>query len=187
MMSTARYKEEFAKAQEIAKMEQDRGFLPVKKNGKITQPSAIVSNALTQIDQLGTTVIMEAPSGKDANKTASAYQITQGALISTLARTFNYYASDAQGKEEIRNKNDQFPFSLDYKLNTGIGLSVGGATFSTGAGAIAGQIQIGNVCATVAGAADGTGAIVDIKGRKYNCKTMLEVSGTAPSATFTAP
>lgn len=185
LVSSARYEKELAKAQEIAKNENVGGFVPRKKNGRITSPAALAQNALLQMDQLGTDIIMSADA-QDGAPAATA-QIAQGAAISIGSRAANYYISDDKGKQMIRDKNDEFPFSLGYSLNGGIGISVGGATFNTGSLAANLQVQIGNVCATMAGALDGTGAIVDIKGRKYNCKTKAEVNTTAPSGSITAP
>lgn len=187
LTSTAKYNAELAKATEIAKAEQDRGFLPVKKNGKITQPSAIVASALTQIDQLGTQVIMNADADEKSQVPGAEAQIATGATINIAARSFNYMLADSKGKEAIRNKNDEFPFSLGYSLNGGIGISAGGVTANTGVGAIASQTMIGNTCATAVGTIDGQGATVTIQGRKYSCATRQEVTGTGPSVTASLP
>ncbi|EKD58571.1 MAG: hypothetical protein ACD_56C00096G0004 [uncultured bacterium] len=197
LTAVAKYEAEFAKQQEIAKKEDVGGFLPAKKNGRITSPAMLAQSAFLQIDQLGTTVIMSAAeSAKDKITAPMAIaQIWQGAGISLAGRLANYGISDSKGKEAIRNKNDEFPFSLDYNLATGIGISAGGITASTGAGAIASQFMIGNVCVKAVGDVDATGAVVQINGRKiakidgkyYDCETKTQTSGTAPSIDPTLP
>lgn len=128
LTSTAQYNLEFAKAQEIAKLEQSSGFLPIKKNGTIIQPASIAQSALTQLDQLGTQIIMNA----SANDGGAAFmQIAAGAGINIASRALNYSTANSQGKAAIRNKNDQFPFSLGYSANGGIGISAGGVNTNT--------------------------------------------------------
>jgi hypothetical protein len=166
-------------------MEQANGFLPVKKNGKITQPASLAASALTQVDQLGTQLIMNADFQKDGG--AAFGQIAAGAGISIASRALNYSIASSDGKAAIRNKNDQFPFSLAYSGNSGIGVNAGGVNVSTGVGAVASQVQIGNTCATAGGTVDGGGATVTIQGRKYDCATKTEVSGTGPAVTGTTP
>lgn len=189
LVSTAKYNTELQRATEIAVKSQDRGFLPVKQNGKIIQPAAIVSGALMQIDQLGTQVIMNAEAKSRQEFVGAEAQIAAGTGINITARLFNYMLADSKGKEAIRNKNDQFPFSLSYSTNTGIGISAGGVSISTGAGAIASQTMIGNTCATAAAIYDPKyGPIVAIDGKKYSCQTKQVVTGTqAGSVTTTAP
>ncbi|NTW26852.1 MAG: hypothetical protein HGA36_00810 [Candidatus Moranbacteria bacterium] len=187
LTSTAQYNLEYAKAQTIAKSEQDRGFLPVKKNGKIIQPSVIVSSALTQMDQLGTQVIMNADASKNADLASSLTQIAAGATINIAARSFNYMLADSTGKDAIQNKNDDFPFSLGYSTNGGIGLNAGGASINTGVAALSLQTMIGNTCATMSGALSGNGAVVTVQGKKYNCITKQEASGAAPTVTLSLP
>ena len=72
MTSTAQYNLEFAKAQEIARTENVNGFIPKKVNGRITQPASIAQNALTQLDQLGTQIIMNAKGGSTMGENTSA-------------------------------------------------------------------------------------------------------------------
>ncbi|MEI7890539.1 MAG: hypothetical protein WCI36_01075 [bacterium] len=186
--STAKYNLELEKAKKVAEMSQDRGFLPVKnKNGKITQPAAVLSSALTQVDQLGTQVIMNADTKTYEGLAGASFQIVQGALISIASRSFNYMTADSKGKEEIRNKNDEFPFSAGYSAVGGIGFSAGGINVNTGAGAVNGSVMIGNTCASLGATAAASGATVDINGKRYNCATKLEVGATAPSVSVTLP
>jgi hypothetical protein len=170
MTAQSQYAKELTKATEIAKAEQDRGFLPMKKNGKIIQPSAIVSNAMSQIDQLGTQVIMNV----DTNGTMESglAQITAGAGINIAARSFNYMLADSKGKDAIQNKNDEFPFSLSYNLNTGIGIStagIPGVTTTGVGGAGPNGLQIGNTCASGGFVVNTQGVAVLVNGQKTQC------------------
>jgi hypothetical protein len=185
--SQSQYAMELAKATKIAEMEQDRGFLPSKKNGKITRPAALMTAAFSQVDQLGTEVIMKAD--PEDGLGAAEIQIAKGTAMSVVARTMNYATSDAAGRAAIQNKNDEFPFSLAYSANTGIGFSAGGVTVGTGAGAFNGNLQIGNVCASGNFTIAGDGATVDIHGNKITCPagSKSKFTGTAPSIQFTLP
>lgn len=182
LTSTARYNAEVAKAQKIAEIEQSGGLRPQKVNGRITKPSALAQNALSQVDQLGTQVIMNADAKDMSGLSAALWQIGEGAAMTIAARLTNYGLSDDAGKAAIRNKNDQFPFSLSYTANTGVGFTAGGVTVKTGMGAMASQVQIGNTCATTFGSVTPAGAQVTIDGKKYTCpKPGTKVSGEAPS------
>jgi hypothetical protein len=170
MTAQSQYAKELTKATEIAKAEQDRGFLPMKKNGKIIQPSAIVANAMSQIDQLGTQVIMNADAVQGI--TAGEMQIAAGASINIAARSFNYMLADSKGKAAIQNKNDEFPFSLSYDLNTGIGINVTGTTgvTTTGVGGAGPNgLQIGNTCASGGFVVNKQGVAVLVNGQKTQC------------------
>ncbi|EKE18585.1 MAG: hypothetical protein ACD_9C00289G0001, partial [uncultured bacterium] len=166
LTSTAQYNKEFAKAQEIAKTENVGGFTPKKTNGRIVQPAALAQSALLQLDQLGTQIIMNAEGGDSEDDISATQQVWIGAGISTAARLTNYGISDSAGRDAIRNKNDEFPFSLAYNLNTGMSISSGGFSFKTGAGALSLQTRIGNTCVSAGGTIDIGGATVDIDGRK---------------------
>jgi hypothetical protein len=179
LTSSEQYKIEFAKAQEIARNQQMNGFLPIKKNGKIVQPAAFAYTALTQVDQMGTQIIMNA----DADVSAYA-QIAAGAGISIASRSFNYMLADSKGKDEIRNKNDQFPFSLGYSTNGGVGISAGGVTATSGVGQWSGGMQIGNTCATGNFTLDSGGATVDIHGNKITCPASSRPNGSVTPATI---
>lgn len=121
LVATEKYNSEFTKAQEIAKKEQSNGFLPKKSiTGKIIQPAVLISNAFTQVDQLGTQLIMTAEPS-NGSSTGALLQIAKGATISIASRSFNYLIADSKGKATLRNKNDQFPFSLSYS-STGFGV-----------------------------------------------------------------
>lgn len=185
--STAKYNSELAKATELAKAENVNGFIPKKTNGRISQPAAIAQSALSQLDQLGKDVIMNAQAGPDGESLAAIEQVWIGAGISATARLTNYGISDEEGKAAIRNKNDEFPFSVGYSASGGIGFNAGGVNINTGAGAINGSVMIGNTCASLGAGANGAGATVDINGKKYNCATKLEVGATAPSISVTLP
>lgn len=189
LTSTAQYNLELTKAQEIAKNEQQNGFLPTKNaTGKITKPASMISSAFTQMDQLGTQVIMAAQ--PDNGQTAGALmQIAGGAGISLTARTLNYYTADSAGQAEIRNKNDQFPFSLAYSTNGGIGFSAGGVTASAGGIGAMSSVQMGNICATGQFSLDGSGGTVDIKGNKITCPSgsVSKITVEKPSIDVTLP
>lgn len=186
MVATQKYSTEFSKAQEIAKSENVNGFVPKKANGRITQPASIAQNALLQIDQLGTQVIMNADGKGDL--TAGLYQIANGLAISTVARLTNYGISDDAGKEAIRNKNDQFPFSLAYSSNGGLGISAGGVTVNTGVASYNGNVQIGNTQACLDAGIYGNGDTwVYINGTKQKCPGKTGTNYQAPSATITIP
>ncbi|HEX8974816.1 MAG TPA: hypothetical protein VF817_05010 [Patescibacteria group bacterium] len=143
LVAQNKYNTDLAKAQDIAKNEQVNGFLPTKtSSGRIKQPAALLQNALLQADQLGTQLIMNADY-KDG--TAALGQIAAGAGINIASRSINYYTSSDQGKEAIRNQNDQFPFSLAYNSNGGFGINAGGIRAYTGVGAgVGGCKKIGN-------------------------------------------
>lgn len=193
MTATAKYNAELARAQEIAKAETagSGGFRPRKVNGRITSPAALAQSALSQIDQLGTQVIMNAAPNEaaaDLGISAALMQIGQGMAISLASRGVNFWISDEEKRQAIRNKNDQFPFSLSYSANTGVGFSAGGVTVNTGAAAMASQVQIGNTCATTFGSVTPAGAQVSIDGKKYTCpKPGTETSVDKPSYEVTLP
>jgi hypothetical protein len=117
MTATAKYNQEFSKAQDLAKNEADRGFVPKKVNGRIVSPAALVQNALLAADQLGTQLIMDA--SWDDGVGAGLTQIAEGAGVSLASRLSNYGISDSAGRQIIQNKNDQFPFSLSYSTTKG--------------------------------------------------------------------
>ena len=185
LTATERYSTEFAKAQEIAKNEQLNGFLPVKKNGIITQPAAIAQNALLQIDQLGTQLIMNAAPADGAGAYA---QIAGGATMSIAARTLNYSISNEQGKAAIASKNDEFPFSIGYSNIGGLNFSAGGVKVNTGAAAFNAQTMLGNTCSSAGLVVDGSGAAgVAVQGRKGTCIPASNSSVQGPSASAKAP
>jgi hypothetical protein len=171
------YDKEYAKAQDIARSEQQNGFLPRKKNGRITSPALLAQSALTQMDQLGTEVIMNAQGGTTAETVAAYTQITEGAAISIGARAANYYMSDDEGKQAIRDKNNEFPFSLAYSATGGIGFSAGGTIANIGYGTSS-NLQIGNTCASSGFVVDARGAAVEINGKKTTCATCANSGGT---------
>jgi len=109
-----RYDKELAQAQNIAQNEQQGGLLPLKNlaTGIITRPAALMSGVLTQIDQLGTNLIMTA--GEGQTPTAAYEQIAGGAAINLASRMINYETSNEAGRTALRTKNSQFPFSLSY-------------------------------------------------------------------------
>lgn len=184
LTSVAKYNAELSKATEIAKAEQDKGFLPKKQNGKIVKPAALISNIFSQVDQLGTQVIMNAD--LSAGLAAGEIQIAQGTLMNIASRSINYAVSDPSGKAAIRNSNDQFPFSLSYGTNTGIGFSAGGVTAQLGGVGAVGAVQIGNTCAITYGTVTPIGATVTIQGQKYTCpQTQTQTSVVAPTITTT--
>lgn len=135
LTSTARYNSEFSKAQDIANKKNVNGFIPKELNGRVVQPAQLAQVALTQLDQLGTQLIMSATdSGKAGGLSAAITQVWEGAGITAAARLAKYGISDSAGKDAIRNQNDQFPFSIGYSTNGGVGISAGGVTNSTGLG-----------------------------------------------------
>ena len=172
LAATEKYNSDFAKNQTIAKNENVNGFIPTKVNGRITNPAAIAQNALQQIDQLGTTISMNATNNGDPNQTVSALlQIAEGTAISTAARLSSYGISDDIGKAIIRNSNDSFPFSLSYSSSTGLGVAgAGGSSLSTGIGSYNTSVQVGNTCATAGASANASGGTsVIINGKKVQC------------------
>lgn len=184
------YEKELARAKEIAKEEGKSGFMPQKENGRITKPAELAKNALTQVDQLGTQVIMDAAltdNAVDSGLPSALNQVAQGTAITIAGRLGNYGLSDAAGREAIRNKNDQQTMSLGYTLGGGFGASIGGVQVNTGAAAFSGQIMIGNTCAVAGGDVNGTGATVMINGVKTNCPTAGQANAVAPSAVYVMP
>jgi hypothetical protein len=172
LAATEKYNSDFAKNQTIAKNENVNGFIPTKVNGRITNPAAIAQNALQQIDQLGTTISMNATNNGNPDETVSALlQIAEGTAISTAARLGNYGISDDAGKAAIRNSNDNFPFSLSYSSSSGLGVTgAGGNNLNTGIGSYSTSVQVGNTCATAgAGINASGGTSVMINGKKVQC------------------
>lgn len=118
LAATQKYNSEFSKAQEIAKNENVNGFVPTKVNGRITNPASIAQNALLEIDQLGTKIIMSAQGSTPEDKAAAITQVWEGAGISAAARLANYGIVDPL-KKSIDNALDSFPFSLSYGTANG--------------------------------------------------------------------
>ena len=112
------YNDEFAKAQKIAKAEQQNGFLPVKVNGRIDKPAALISSSLMQVDKMGTDLIMTASSDGTDSSLAALTQIAEGSVLSIAARAANYGISDNNGKAAVVAQNDKYPFSLAYSALT---------------------------------------------------------------------
>lgn len=136
LTATEKYKMEYAQAQDVARSEQQNGFLPTKTiSGRIDKPAALAQNALMVVDQVGTNLIVNAqPDAKTGESTPALLQIAEGAAMSIASRLINYGISDDAGKAAIAAKNDQFPFSLSYTAKTtnpktgkeegGLGISV---------------------------------------------------------------
>lgn len=186
IVAAQKYNTEFSKAQEIAKNENVNGFTPKKANGRITQPATLAQNALSQIDQLGTQIIMNA--SPEQGTSAALYQIAEGTAISTAARLAAYGISDDAGREAIRNNNSQFPFSLEYNSNGGLGINAGGVTVNTGFGAYNGNVQIGNTQACLDAGVYGNGeAWVYINGTRQKCPGKTGTTYQAPEAAITIP
>ena len=134
MTAQNKYTDELNKATTIAKNEQTNGILPTKLNGKISQPASIVANAMSQVDQQGVNLIMQAqPNGDDYG--GAMTQIAEGGLLSIAARSLNYALADSKGQAAAQNKNDSFPFSASYsQSSSGTGqltVGAGGAKTST--------------------------------------------------------
>jgi hypothetical protein len=186
MIAQTQYALELEKATKIAEMEQTNGFLPVKKNGKIIQPSAIVANAFNQMEDLGTKVIMNAEAANMKDLPAAQLQIAQGAAITAAARTLNYATTDAAGREAMKNKNDSLNISAGYSLAGGGNLNVNGVTYNTGLASWNGFLQIGNTCAVSGFEIDAQGVAVVINGVKRLCPYPSANSTlTAPSMNIT--
>ncbi|EKE19637.1 MAG: hypothetical protein ACD_8C00130G0002 [uncultured bacterium] len=201
LTSAQEYNSKVNNIREIAIKEQDRGILPVKKDGVITQPAAIAGSALSQIDQLGTTLIMNAD--YQAQGTSGALtQIGAGIGVSVASRSLNYALSDKEGKNALKNKNDQ-PFSIGYSIDGGIGISGAGVNVNTGSMSVSGQMMIGNTCATAGSSISGGGGTTGVsgtrtsdgtntgtvkyQGKTYDCATKGEVTTVKPSVTITKP
>ncbi|NTV40854.1 MAG: hypothetical protein HGA61_01095 [Candidatus Moranbacteria bacterium] len=133
-IATEKYNSEFTKAQEIAKNENVNGFIPTKVGGRITNPASIAQNALLEIDQLGTKIIMSAEGSTPEDKAAAIAQVWEGAGISAAARLVNYGIVDPI-KNSLDEALEDFPFSLSYDTNTGgwaVDSSAGGINLETG-------------------------------------------------------
>ncbi len=181
LIMQSQYANEIAKATKIAEMEQSGGFLPIKKDGRIMQPASILANAFTQIDKLGTDVILNAEAKVQSELVGAQAQIMGGAAINIAARSLDYATADAARRAAIQNKNDQFPFSLSYSAS-GIGLTANGVTVTTGVGAWTGSLQIGNTCAVAGFEVDERGVEVAINGVKRQCPyPSANASATPPS------
>lgn len=135
MIAQSKYNNELSKATTIAKNSQKDGILPVKQNGKIIQPAALVANALMQVDQQGERLIMDAKADTKEEYAGAAKQIIAGALLSVASRSLNYALADSKGKAAAQNKNDSYPFSVSYSSNKTTGgqlnVSAGNTTVST--------------------------------------------------------
>jgi hypothetical protein len=144
LMASAQYDKELTKAQDIARSEQQNGFLPTKAaSGRITKPAALAQNALLQVDQVGTQLIMNADPKTPA---AALTQIAEGSVISIAARAINYGISDDAGKAAIVAQNNKFPFSLGYSSLGGVSLN--GSSTKIGSVGTSGSTQIGNTSIT---------------------------------------
>lgn len=136
LTSSAQYQIELDKATQIAKNEQNNGFLPVKVNGQITKPASVVSTGLNMVDKLGTDLIMNAAITTKSGLGAALLQIAGGAALNITAKSINYMTSDPAGQAAIRNSNNNLPaFSIGYSSEGGLSLGAGGAKTSTGIGA----------------------------------------------------
>lgn|GEM_PF-1001563 len=201
MIAQSRYANEVSKITAIAVAEQKDGIKPVKQNGKIIQPATLVASALTQVDQQGERLIMEAKADTAEGYTGAAKQILAGMALSYAARNLNYAAADSKGKAAIQNRNDSYPFSVSYTQNktTGGQLNIGaGSTIistnsntQTQGGANLNNVSsnltaIGtNTLQTVAKSAIQTACnalpysagtkTVNIGGKKYSCTTLLVI------------
>jgi hypothetical protein len=131
LAANAAYEKEFSKQQDVARSEQQNGLLPKKDaTGRIFSPAFIAQNALMQVDQIGTQLIMNAGPGQE---TADALiQIVEGATISTTSRIANYNISDTNGQSAITTQNGQFPFSLAYTFSGKLGSSPATTTANNG-------------------------------------------------------
>jgi hypothetical protein len=114
MAAQSKYASELSKASTVAKSSQKDGILPVKKDGKIIQPAALVASALYQVDQQGERLIMDAKADTWEQVAGASKQIVAGALLSVASRSLNYALADSKGKAAAQNKNDSYPFSVSY-------------------------------------------------------------------------
>jgi hypothetical protein len=138
MTAQNKYATEFSKAQDVAKSKNVNGFIPKEVNGRIISPALIAQNALSQVDQYGTQLIMTADSGDKGSKlTAALSQVAEGAIIAIAGKAAGYAIADSKGKAAIQNKNDQFAFSVSYNTNNGMSFGTNnGITTNTGFGTI---------------------------------------------------
>jgi hypothetical protein len=149
LVSGARYTKELTKAQDIARSEQQNGFLPTKAaSGRITKPAALAQNALLQVDQVGTQLIMNAKADTKEQVPSALSQIATGATISITSRAINYGISDDAGKAAIVAQNNQFPFSIGYSSLGGASLTSGKTTINTGTAATSTSTVMGNTQVT---------------------------------------
>jgi lambda repressor-like predicted transcriptional regulator len=114
-----KYNQELTKAQEIAKLEQQNGLLPKKSStGRIISPAILAQNALLQVDQMGTNLIISSNAETWEALPGALMQVAEGAVMSIASRAINYGISDKAGQAAIQSKNAQFPFSLSYSSVT---------------------------------------------------------------------
>jgi hypothetical protein len=138
LTTSAQYNKELNQAQDVARTSQQGGFVPKKNsNGRIVSPAILAQNALLKVDQMGTDLIMSASAPNFGALPAALTQVAEGAVLSIAGRALNYNIADKGGQQAIRDKNDQFPFSLSYSTKGGMGMGSGTASTSTGLGAIA--------------------------------------------------
>lgn len=115
LMATDKYTTEVAKAQDIAKLEQEKGVLPTKTaSGRIIKPATLVGNALMEIDKQGQDLIMTAQTNDTTSAVAALTQIAEGMALSITARAVNYGIADTMEKAATVAQNAKFPFSLSY-------------------------------------------------------------------------
>lgn len=113
--ASAYFEDAVAKNQDIARTQQQNGFLPKIVNGRIESPALMAQNALIEVDKSGMQLIMDADTGEDGkNLTAALKQVFTGSMISISARAANYGISDKEGQQKMRNQNDDYPFSSGY-------------------------------------------------------------------------
>lgn len=111
-MSNGKFNEEFEKAKSLAKAEDQGGFRPQKsENGRIIKPAELAKNALLEVDDLGTELIMKAGEG-DQQYFEAYSQILAGGAISLASRAANYGVIDNHKDVSV---SVEFPFSLGYE------------------------------------------------------------------------
>jgi len=125
IMAQGKLSSEIAKEKTIADKKQTNGFLPAMKNGIITKPAAMIQAGFTEMDKMGTDLIMKADYGTSGY--AAFGQIAAGAAISVASRTLDYAAT---GKNT--NKSTAYPFSVGYNTKNGVNAKAGGQTYSSG-------------------------------------------------------
>lgn len=116
LTASMEYDKNVAKNQEIAKAEQQNGVRPTKNaNGFIDKPAALINNALMQVDEMGTKLIIDAKSDGTISYVSALAQIAEGAALSIAAKAGSYYATDAEASAAPNAAKSEYPFSLSYK------------------------------------------------------------------------
>lgn len=118
MTAQNQYNQNLTKAQEIAKLQQVNGFLPQIQNGRVTSPASMAENALKLVDQVGTSMIVQAKVGENG-LSGALMEIASGSAITLGGRLVNYSIADDKTKAKLATQYSQMPtLSASYSSSS---------------------------------------------------------------------